>query len=268
MRTGKTLSGLSIALGLGLVGGCSSPPPRSAAHDTGCAECRTCSLDTPAERPHEAVWKPEERAVIHALAATYETGHAAPETGFLAMKDERGVPLAPRDPGASGVDGELLLGKPLPTTRFIDSAGDVFDLADLAGKKNVALVILRGFDGAVCMGCTAQTLAMTEKLAEFRKLEAEVFFVYPGRRETVNGFLDAVRDAGGAEKLPVPVLLDIDLAVVREMKIEDRLAKPTTIVLDKKGRVRFAHVGRSKTDRPSVPQLLEVIAKLSADPGK
>ena len=172
----------------------------------------------------------------------------------------------PRDPGPRGLDGEELVGRPLPMTRFIGSQGSVVDLNDWKGKKNVVLVILRGFSGAVCLSCTGQTLAINENLEHFAEREAEVFFVYPGPRDGVPKFIEAVSDLRGSrDSLPVELLLDIDLRVVREFKIEGKLAKPTTIILDKKGIVRFAHVGRTNTDRPTVPAMLDALAQIVAE---
>ncbi|MBI3722668.1 peroxiredoxin family protein [bacterium] len=209
-------------------------------------------------------WSPFERAVASKLAEMYVSGKRDEE--LLKNRDEAGVTLAPRDPGKTGADGETLVGKALARTRFLSSAGETIDLKEYIGKKNVVLVVLRGFDGAVCVACTGQTLAISQKLDAFEKKNAEVFLVYPGKAETVPKFLDAVRDLQGtASSLPVEMLLDVDLAVVHDFKIEGRLAKPTTVIVDKKGVVRFAHVGQSKTDRPTVPQMLEVLARLEGE---
>ena len=164
-----------------------------------------------------------------------------------------------------GLDGEELLGRPLPQTRFVGSSGDVVDLNDWIGKKNVVLVVLRGFAGSVCLSCTSQTLAMNRNLKAYAEHDAEVFFVYPGARDSVPKFLDSVCDIRGSrESLPIEILLDIDLKVVREFKIEGQLAKPTTIILDKAGVVRFAHVGQTNTDRPTVPAMLDALSQIAA----
>jgi peroxiredoxin len=140
----------------------------------------------------------------------------------------------------------------------------VIDLKDWIGKKNVVLVIHRGFSGSVCMTCTSQTLAISRNLKAFTDLDARVFFLYPGTREGVGKFLAAVADARGtSESLPIDVLLDTELAVVRQLNIEGELAKPTTIIIDKKGVVRFEHVAPNIADRASVPTMLDVLGRLS-----
>jgi hypothetical protein len=56
----------------------------------------------------------------------------------------------------------------------------------------------------------------------------------------------------------VPVLLDVNLQLVRGLGIEDQLARPTTLIVGTDGRVAWAYVGRSMSDRPSLPQVLAV----------
>jgi peroxiredoxin len=176
---------------------------------------------------------PEDRTRVTQLESLYSTGQAPEDAKFLEGRDPAGVPTKPRDPGPKGLDGDELVGRPLPMTRFIGAGGDVVDLSDWKGKKNVVLVILRGFSGAVCLSCTGQTLAIGENLKAFTERDAEVFFVYPGPKDSVPKFVDAVCDIRGSrESLPIELLLDIDLRVVREFKIEGKLAKPTTIILD------------------------------------
>ena len=158
-----------------------------------------------------------------------------------------------------------IVGRALPATRFLDSSGEVIDLKDWIGKKNVVLVIHRGFSGSVCMTCTSQTLAISQNLNAFADRDAHVFFLYPGTRDGVTKFLEAVSEARGtSEALPVDVLLDTDLSVVHRLGIEGDLAKPTTIILDKRGVVRFEHVAPNITDRASVPTMLDALASIQA----
>jgi peroxiredoxin len=56
--------------------------------------------------------------------------------------------------------------------------------------------------------------------------------------------------------VPFPILLDEDLKIVEQLGIKADLAKPSTFILDKKGQVRFAYVGSTVTDRPSVKAML------------
>ncbi|MEZ0230605.1 MAG: peroxiredoxin family protein [Planctomycetota bacterium] len=208
-------------------------------------------------------WSFWNRDVGSELFKLYSTGDAS--GSILKEKDANGVEWKPRDPGTKGQgwdDSKELVGRTLERTRFLNASGRTIDVADYRGKKNVVVVILRGFDpeAGVCIACSGQTLALSQNLDEFEKRDAEVFIVYPGKAETAYKFLDAVSDLqGSTTPLPLELLLDVDLAVVKDFRIEGRLAKPTSIIVDKQGVVQFAHVGRNKTDRPTVPELLKAL---------
>lgn len=214
-------------------------------------------------KPGTTSWSLWNRAVGAELFKLYTTGDAS--GSILKEKDANGVEWAPRAPGKTGQgfdDSKDLVGKTLERTRFLSYTGRTLDVSDYRGKKNVVIVILRGYDpdAGVCIACSGQTLALSQNLDEFEKRDAEVFLVYPGKSETAGKFVDAVSDLQGTTTpLPLEILLDVDLAVVKDFRIEGRLAKPTSVVVDKQGVVRFAHVGRNKTDRPTVPDLLKVL---------
>jgi peroxiredoxin len=231
----------------------------------------------PAVKPADAVlagahegsyWDPFQRKFAAELVTLYTTNQLPTVASNITNDDpETQKPFKPRDPGKKGIDGENLVGNPLARTRFLASTGETFDVKDYVGKKNVVLVVLRGLDnGRVCLGCSTQTLSISQSLDEFEKRDAVVFLIYPGAASSVPKFLDAVRDLGGTlTNLSLEILLDVDLAVVKEFKIEGRLAKPTTVILDKKGVCRFAHVGQSRSDRPTVPQMLGVLDQIKAE---
>jgi antitoxin component YwqK of YwqJK toxin-antitoxin module/peroxiredoxin len=148
-----------------------------------------------------------------------------------------------------------LLGKPLIQTRFLSSTGNVLDIAKHQGSKPVLLVVLRGFSGQVCLYCAAQTTAISKNIQKFTDMGVEVVVVYPGPVEAVAPFIEAVRSLA-KEPPPMPVALDVSLIAVRKMGIEDNLAKPTSLIIDKAGKVRYAYVGKTIADRPAVKDLL------------
>jgi hypothetical protein len=51
---------------------------------------------------------------------------------------------------------------------------------------------------------------------------------------------------------------------IRMFDIAGSLAKPTSIVLDEQGLVRYVYIGQQPADRPSVKDLLAVIDGLDA----
>ncbi|MFM2091414.1 MAG: hypothetical protein RLZZ127_1903 [Planctomycetota bacterium] len=152
-----------------------------------------------------------------------------------------------------------LVGTMLPRTRFLAADGTVVDIAALNREgRSVVLVLQRGFSGQICIYCAAQTAALADALPRFRARNAEVVVVFPGPSETIPAFIAAVQTLR-TDPPPMPVCLDVDLGLVRGLKVEDAIAKPTALVVSPAGRITYAHVGRDKTDRPSVQDLLDVL---------
>ena len=191
-------------------------------------------------------WTPRQEA----MAADLVAGYTARPKGF----DVYGAPVIAPDPKAD--QKKELIGKPLPQTRLITSRGEVLDLGHFEDKRCVVLVILRGFAGQVCIYCSAQTTALARNLKRFKEAATEVALVYPGPAESVPAFVAAVKTLGADANL-FPILLDPDLRLVRALGIEDKLSKPTVLILDGKGIVRFSHVSSTVADRPSVEEILE-----------
>jgi antitoxin component YwqK of YwqJK toxin-antitoxin module/peroxiredoxin len=164
-------------------------------------------------------------------------------------------------PSIASDDGPaaLLKGKPLPVTRFRSADDRSIELRDLIGKKSVLLVILRGYAGGVCMYCAAQTKALGPSLDDFKKLNTEVFVVYPGPEGGMDAFKELYRNEFGEDPPPYTLLYDVDLALVEGLGIKASLAFPSALIVDRTGSVVYAYVGQDKTDRPPVKDLLEVL---------
>lgn len=171
-----------------------------------------------------------------------------------------------RDETEKPVPNELSLtwlGRRLPVNRFLSSDGSVLDLASYHDSKRVVVVVLRGFSGQICLNCSVQTRALARSVAEFASRDAQVLLVYPGEARSVPQFLDAVSDLGPDFELPFPVLLDLDFTFVRSARLEGELAKPSSFILDRSGVVRYAYVGKTSADRPSVQDLLGALDGMS-----
>jgi peroxiredoxin len=153
--------------------------------------------------------------------------------------------------------GSIKLGQELSRTRFLGTDGLLLNLNDYIGKKNILLVIMRGFPGKVCIACANQTAALARNKKLFYKKDIEIFIVYPGLVDTLPKFLSAVREVDEEFNLNLPVLYDVNLNAVKNLSIEGELAKPTTILINKEGKVNYVYVGKNKTDRPSIKTLLE-----------
>jgi peroxiredoxin len=139
---------------------------------------------------------------------------------------------------------------------FLNLEGQKVDLQSFKGKKNVVLVITRGYPGTLCPFCLAQTSRLIKNYPEFARRQAEVVVVFPGPKDHVYDFSRSSQADAAASKFPFPLVLDEDLKAVDRLGVRGNLAKPSTFILDKQGRVRFAYVGASTADRPSVKSML------------
>lgn len=110
-------------------------------------------------------------------------------------------------------------------------------------------------------------------MRNFRSANAEVVVIYPlaTPEETpkLGDFMTRVNqiNAAPADKAtPFPLLVDIGLKAVDVLGIRKDLSKPATYIIDGSGAVRFAYVGESLADRPSVKALLEQLDALKTAP--
>lgn len=147
---------------------------------------------------------------------------------------------------------------------FKDVDGNDVKLEDYRDKKNVVLVMTRGFNGAYCLYCTSQTSRLMSNIDKFHELETEIIVVFPGPSKVAAPFRDTVLKRISKDKLAFPLVVDEDFAVVDKLKLRGDLAAPSTFIIDKQGKLRFAYVGKDNADRPSLKVVfdqLELIQK-------
>jgi len=198
-------------------------------------------------------WTPREEANAGRLIAAYTHGVPVEDDGY-AWSSKPGGPSRQR---------QDLHGRPLGQTRLLNAVGEVVDLADSARAGRACLiVIMRGFSGQVCLYCATQTAALVDNLARFAAAHTDVVLLYPGPAESVPAFLAAVHSLGKDVPSGLLLAIDPDLTLVRELALEDQLAKPTTLLLDRAGVVRWTYMGRARDDRPAVADLLTAIGRL------
>jgi peroxiredoxin len=156
---------------------------------------------------------------------------------------------------------------------FVDQAGKSVKPRDLVGKKNLVLVFTRGYNGSICPYCSSYTSGLITNYPAISQRGSEVLVVYPiakpDQKQRLDEFLKAtfVRSGDGVTKTPFPVVLDIGLAAVNALGIRKDLSKPATYIFDKGGHVRFAYVGSSLNDRPSIKVILRQLDALQEEPG-
>ena len=143
------------------------------------------------------------------------------------------------------------------------NSGETATLTQLSAGKNLVVVFTRGFSGAVCPYCSAQTSSLVTQYEEFQKRNTEVVVIYPlnnvedaSRRGMFLERVNLLNQAPPGRELPFPLVVDFGLKAVDLLGIRKDLSKPATYILDSQGNVRFAYVGESLADRPSVKAIL------------
>jgi peroxiredoxin len=164
-------------------------------------------------------------------------------------------------------------GDALLNLQFVDQTGKTVRPRDLLGAKNLVLVFTRGYNGSICPYCSSYTSGLITNYTAISQRGTEVLVVYPiakpDQSQRLDEFLEATfaRSGEAVSKTPFPVVLDVELKAVDALGIRKDLAKPATYILDKTGHVRFAHIGKSLSDRPSIKVILKQLDTLREEPG-
>jgi peroxiredoxin len=89
-----------------------------------------------------------------------------------------------------------------------------------------------------------------------------VLVVFPGPSQHLQDFVQRSREQADNTPVPFAILLDENFQAVDKLGIRADLAKPSTYIVDKQGKVVFAYVGATSTDRPSVKAVLEQLDRV------
>ncbi len=183
-------------------------------------------------------------------------------------------PYGPVDPSVEPFKDDLQTNStPKPALQelsFVNLKGEPVALKKFLGEKSLVLVVTRGHTTGqpLCPMCSTQTSRLISNYGEISKRNAEVVVVFPVQWGSQQPQYDAFRAAArtsirtDADAAPFPMLLDLELAAVKNLEIERDLSKPATYILDRKGQVRFAYVGDTLVDRPSIKAILKQLDEL------
>lgn len=152
--------------------------------------------------------------------------------------------------------------------RFSDEDGNEVQLSEVMTREYLVLVVTRGWFGGVCFYCASQTSRWARRFDELDPYDAQLVAIFPTESEKDNDRVDELsnrikRGDIPNENVPFPILLDVNLTGVDQLGIRAELAKPSTYIVDRSGRVVFAYVGESIADRPTVDSILQQLAQLS-----
>lgn len=137
-------------------------------------------------------------------------------------------------------------------------------LASQLKKGPVVLLMLRGFPGYQCPICNQQVGSFLSNADQFKKAGAQVILVYPGPSDGLKQHADEfVR----GKSLPANfhLLLDPNYQFTKRYNLRwdapGETAYPSTFVVDRQGKIRFAKVSRSHGDRATPDEVLKVLEK-------
>lgn len=151
--------------------------------------------------------------------------------------------------------------------RFTDENDQLVSITELMDHDYLVLVITRGFDNAICLYCSSQTSKWARRSGELDGYGAQLAVVFPTLSKSDENHLGDLKQKIQEgpipnDSIPYPILVDFDLTSVDRLGLRAELAKPATYIIDRSGRVRFAYVGQSIADRPSVDAILEQLERL------
>jgi thioredoxin-dependent peroxiredoxin len=138
-------------------------------------------------------------------------------------------------------------------------AGHTVDLKSLVQERPVVLVVLRGWPGYQCPLCARQVQDYVASAAAFEQHKATVVMVYPGPApqliEHATEFLQEKSWPGN-----FILVLDPDYSFTNAYGLrwdaKKETAYPSTFILERGGRIGFAHVSQSHGNRLSAARAL------------
>lgn len=153
--------------------------------------------------------------------------------------------------------------------QFTDQNGELKSLKEFAAGKNLILVMTRGYTGAICPYCSTQVARLIANYEAIKKQNAQVVVVYPVQSPADTPRSDEFTQkvlsmTSTVKEIPFPILLDLELKGVDLLGIRKDLSKPATYILDTDGRIQFAYVGNTLSDRPSVQALIEQLERINS----
>ncbi len=153
------------------------------------------------------------------------------------------------------------VGSAAPNFKLNTLDGKSVELKQLVNKKPVVLVVLRGWPGYQCPLCTRQVQDFVKHADEFAQL-AQVVMVYPGPSENLKAHAEEfLRDKNWPKDFLF--VTDPDYTFTGQYglrwKAEKETAYPSTFVLNKNGKIKFAHVSKGHGDRISAAAVLKAL---------
>lgn len=170
-----------------------------------------------------------------------------------------GAGIAIRSPLRAAEPATPKVGGPAPNFVLQTLDQKPVELNVLTAKTPVVLVVLRGWPGYQCPLCTKQVQDFVSRAPDFRARGVQVLMVYPGPAEKL---AEHAQEFLGNKQWPEEFLfaLDPDYELTRKYGLrweaKKETAYPSTFIIDREGKVRFAYVSKSHGDRVSAARAL------------
>ena len=131
--------------------------------------------------------------------------------------------------------------------------------ADLHGK-----VVILDFWTFGCINCVRTIPALREMYNHYKDDPGVILIGMHTPEFSYEKDLDAVKEA--IERLDVPYAVAIDNDMATWNAFNNRYW-PSIYIIDKRGAIRYNHIGELHSDRPIYGQLLDLIDQLKQEPG-
>jgi peroxiredoxin Q/BCP len=172
--------------------------------------------------------------------------------------------------GGSGVvaaneDSPPAVGDATPKLELENHDTGTVKLAEAIHKGPVVVMVLRGNPGYQCPLCTRQVGQFISAAKDFRSANATVIMVYPGPAAEL-----AVKAGEFLKDTKLPdgfhLVTDPDYVFTNEWHLRWDAARetayPSTFVVDKEGKIRFAKISKSHGDRAPVADVIRALQEL------
>jgi peroxiredoxin len=135
-------------------------------------------------------------------------------------------------------------------------------LSDLTAKSDVVLVVLRGWPGYQCPLCARQAHDFVGNAEKLKAAGAQVVMVYPGPTDDLKAHAtEFLHDKGWPRDFLL--VLDPDYSFTKSYGLRwdapRETAYPSTFIINKEGKVTFAHVSKQHGDRVGSDAVLKAL---------
>lgn len=132
--------------------------------------------------------------------------------------------------------------------------GSTLELKSLVQKRQVVLIVLRGWPGYQCPLCTRQVQDYVASAGAFEQRNASVVMVYPGpAQQLVEHATEFLQNKSWPQNFTLVLDPDYSFTNAYGLRWDARkeTAYPSTFIIERGGKIRFAHVSHSHGNRLS-----------------